>query len=68
MYIHVHNIIYIYIPKSPKAVLWRSLPNVAQKRIIAEKIIATAEVLRPRGYSNVHLAIHSRLLTIYSRF
>ena len=44
--------IYIY-PKSPKAVLWRSLPNVAQKRIIAEKIIATAEVLRPRGYSNV---------------
>ena len=29
--------IYIYIPKSPKAVLSESLPKVAQKRIIAEK-------------------------------
>ena len=45
--------IYIYIPKSPKAVLCESLPKVAQKKIIAEKTIETAEVLRPRGYSNV---------------
>ena len=29
--------IYIYIPKSPKAVLSESLPKVGQKRIIAEK-------------------------------
>ena len=34
-YDHVYA--YIYIPKSPKAVLSESLPKVAQKRIIAEK-------------------------------
>ena len=47
IYIYICNVAIIY-PKSPKAVLWRSLPNVALKRFIAEKIIATAEVLRPR--------------------
>ena len=31
------------------------MPNVAQKKVIAEKIVATVKVVQPRGYSNVVL-------------
>ena len=54
--------IYIYVhthPESPKAVLFESLPKAAQKRIFAEKTIATAEVLLLMGYSNV-VGFHGR--------
>ena len=41
VYIYIYDIttsyMYVYIPKSPKAVLFESLGKVPQKGIIAEK-------------------------------